>query len=330
MAYHKCFSFLTIAFLFCVQSNLLALDSIESPRTGEVIEGLHSFKRFQVIDSLRRKITYYVSAPTKSTLPLVALVTGSGCVSHFRKKANGSIGGGYQNVLKGVVSGRAHVMVVEKPYVEFLDFNTSPGSAKNCSINFNESHTLENWSQALKASIEDAMALPFVNKSRVLLIGHSEGAISVSMVASMLPEITHVATLSGSGPSQLFDFVAMASSPEEVQHIYKTYEAIQEDPLSSIKFWRGHPFIRWSSFFSFSTIELLEKTRAKLYMVHGENDQAVPVSSFDALVVDLKRKKRPFSFLRIPEANHSLNKPKQSSPEGMRNVFKMISQWFLN
>ena len=47
-----------------------------------------------------------------------------------------------------------------------------------------------------------------MDAARTLVIGHSEGGIVAAYVAAKLPKVTHVASLAGGGPTQLFDFVS--------------------------------------------------------------------------------------------------------------------------
>ena len=282
------------------------------------------FFRFASQDKFGRNITYYRTVALSKKLPLALFIQGSGCTSIFRKKDDGTISGGYQSVLNTLAKGRVNVMVVEKPEVQFLDFNSHPGQAVDCTEKFNEEHTLDRWAEALNATLNEALGADEVDESRVVVIGHSEGAISAAKLASINRKVTHIGFLSGSGPTQLFDFVRQAQSETEVKFIYEQFQKIMQAPNEFKQFVWGHPFNRWASFMTQTSLELLE---ARLFIAHGTKDQAVPIDSFDSLTTDLLRKQRPFEIMRLEGANHSLNTPEQTPPAGMQKVMEHILDW---
>ncbi|HKS26770.1 MAG TPA: alpha/beta hydrolase [Pyrinomonadaceae bacterium] len=103
-------------------------------------------------------------------------------------------------------------MVVEKPGVKYL---SQPSGGCKDSKEFNVEHTLVRWAEAVEASIRAARKLPRLSTDRTLVAGHSEGGLVACRVARDLPQIvTHVATLAGSGLSQLFDLVLLARKGE--------------------------------------------------------------------------------------------------------------------
>jgi len=313
---------------FLVRGAILIILSLSSPiYSMESEASAIPFDKFQIIDKMGRHILYYISNIRQKSLPLALFIHGSGCTSYFKEKPSGRISGGYQNVLLNEVSEKFHVMVVEKFHVRFLDTNQPPGTAENCSEKFNKEHTLTNYADALKAALNDAYKKTKVNSENTLVIGHSEGAIVAAKLASIENKIHKIAILSGSGPSQLFDFILRSKSSKKVEQLYETYSDILENSMSHKKFAWGHPYIRWASFFSHSTIELLKLTGADIYIAHGTQDKAVPVRSFDAMVVELKRTGEQFQYKRIEGANHSLNLPEDKPGQGMRRIFQEIRRW---
>src|SRR5262249_43647371 len=137
---------------------------------------------------------------------------GSGSQSVFRK-AGERVVGGYQNLLAAESKGRVRVLVVEKPGVQYLDRPPHPGSAEKASEELLNEHTLPRWAEANGAALRAAWTLPSVDSSRTLVAGHSEGGIVAACLAAELPRVTHVASLAGGGPTQLFDFVANNARP---------------------------------------------------------------------------------------------------------------------
>lgn len=132
------------------------------------------FGRHSTRDKLDRPITFYLSlaAASKERLPLAVFVQGSGCSSQFMRRGD-RVNGGLQNLLLEAVRGRARVLVVEKPGVNYLDEAQRPGSAEGCSPEFLAEHTLPRWAEAVGAAIRAAQTLPGIDTTKTLVIGHS-------------------------------------------------------------------------------------------------------------------------------------------------------------
>ena len=119
---------------------------------------------------------------------------------------------------------------------------------------------------------------------------------------------------------------------EAVQKLENDYRAIFADPMSATKFFQGHAYRRWSTFFRHPPAGNLLKTRARLYVAHGSEDQSGPIESFDYLVVELIRAGREnVTARRFPNCDHGFRDVTQP-PTGppMRAVFAEIMTWATN
>lgn len=301
-----------------------------------------NFSRFETVDGFGRTVTFYLSdIGGQRRLPIAAFIQGSGCHSLFRLGRDGRIRGSYQNILQGVSEQRVRVLAVEKPGVRFLDDPKQPGVAQGCSQMFLEEHTLDRWAEAVSACLSAARTFTNTRRRKLLVIGHSEGGQIAARVAAINRNVSHVALLSSTGPSQLFDFVAKAGGQSKenrsatnynrgLQNVREIFEAIQADPDSTSKFAWGHPYRRWSSFLSSSTIEEILRTRARVFVAHGVRDKSVPIAAFDMLVAALIRQRRDVVVQRIEGAAHNFSKSSQASPRIMTEVFSDILEWFLS
>ena len=303
------------------------------------------FHRYTTKDALGRTITFYLSArPGKdgaAKLPVVLYVPGSGCQSLFSKQGE-RVAGGYQNLLLQEAKGRARVLAVEKPGVKYLDRPARPGSAQGASEEFLKEHTLPRWAEANIAALRAVWALPDVDHRRTLVIGHSEGGIMAARVAAELPKVTHVASLAGGGPTQLFDFVANSARPragdkpgdaeQRAQEVYDEWTKIQRDPESVARFWMSHPYRRWSSFLKHSVTEEMLRTNARSYAAAGTRDAVIPVTAHDMLVAELRARGRDVTADRVEGADHGFqteDMPKTGPPAGMQALFGRVLEWFL-
>ncbi|CAN5566493.1 hypothetical protein BH10PLA2_BH10PLA2_23630 [soil metagenome] len=301
------------------------------------------FQRYSVVDSLGRTITFYLSKPPKDKaagdLPLVLFIQGSGCQSLFQRFGD-RIGGGVQNLVLTEAKKRARVLVVEKPGVKFLDNPKRPGSAEGASREFLEEHTLPRWVEANLAALRAAWMLPGVDSKHTLVIGHSEGGLVAAAVAAKQSGVTHVASLAGGGPSQLFDLVELRSKPQpnekpeavarRRQAVYQEFARVLNDPDSTTQFWMGHPYRRWSTFLEHSVTEELSKAKAAIYLVQGTADTAVSVTGFDVLVAELRGRGINFTFERIEGADHGFKTPETTAgaSTGMQAVIGRVLTWF--
>jgi pimeloyl-ACP methyl ester carboxylesterase len=302
------------------------------------------FERYTTQDSLGRTITFYLSTAPENMetakLPVVLFIAGSGCQSLFTKHDT-LIAGGYQNVVLQEAKGRARVVAVEKPGVQFLDRAFRPGSAEKASEDFLKEHTLPRWAEANIASLRAVWTLAGIDRSRTAVLGHSEGGIVAARVVAELPAVTHVGILAGGGPTQLFDFISNAAkarakdkagdADRRVSAIFDEWTNIQKDPDSITRFWLGHPYRRWSSFLKTSVRDELVRAKANVYAAHGTADAVIPVAAHDVLVADLRSRGRMITSERVEGADHGFQTPEtpKDSPVGMQALVGRVLEWFL-
>lgn len=298
------------------------------------------YEKFLTRDRFGREITFYLSQAVagRGPLPLVAYIEGSGCGSRFEERGGKIRPAGGHIVVADVFKDRARVLVVEKPGVRYL---SQPVDGCKGAAEFNREHTLERWAEANEAAIRAARRLPLVDKSRALVVGHSEGGLVACRVARDLPEIvTHVSTLAGGGPSQLYDLIALARrgqffeevSPDaeaRVQHVLGRWREIESDPTSVEKFFFGFSYRRWSTFLAASPLEELAAVRAQIYIAQGTADAAVDPTSADALFAQLVSQNRRVTYDRVEGANHSFRIRDKPKTDGWQELFERISKWFL-
>jgi pimeloyl-ACP methyl ester carboxylesterase len=302
------------------------------------------YRRYTTADSLGRSITFYLSTPpdgkAEERLPVALWIQGSGCQSLFNKQKDRT-SDGLQGVLLKEARGRARILAVEKPGVKFQDRPARPGTAEGASEEFLREHTLPRWAEANVAALRAAWTLPGVDPSRTLAIGHSEGGIVAARVATELPEVTHVASLAGGGPTQLFSFAELDARPRpddesgdaarRRQAVYDEWARIRSDPDSITRFWKSHPYRRWSTFLPSSlTMELL-RSKARVYLAHGTDDASTPVTAFDLARAELAVRNRDATAERVEGGDHGFRTeamPK-GAVDGFRSVFGHVLEWWL-
>jgi uncharacterized protein (TIGR03067 family) len=160
-------------------------------------------------------------------------------------------------------------------------------------------------------------------------------------VAAANPLVSHVAVLSGGGPTQLFDLTELAAQAQpadrspgdaqgRAQAVRDGWARVLADPDRADKFWLGHPHRRWSSFLKSSTVEGLLASRAPVFAAHGTLDRSVPVASFEMLRAELICRGRDLVALRLEGLDHRFRKPDDAPGDvsGLRDVFGRVVAWF--
>ena len=279
-------------------------------------------------------IRYVISRPSQR-LPLVLYIQGSGCIPPF-------IGLGTPNRAATIFSWvplaqQAHyaVMAVDKPYQPEGQVQGQQGPALACPKAFNDYFSYDRWLAVLVQAVRHASTLSYVDTRRVLVIGISEGATMAAGLARALPEVTDVALVGGSGPTQLFDFAAniYRADADDTQKLRRLQELdatlgdINTDPASTEKFAWGHTYLRWSSFFAQSSTDNLSHSKARVYLASGMQDDSVPILSTEVMYAQLRAQGRDVTFRRVPAANHSLQAQGQPFPE-VQKEYDSIMQWF--
>ena len=297
------------------------------------------YQRYFTRDRFDRRITFYITTATTSgeKAPLVISILGSGSHSNFIR-VSGRIYDGHVTIRR-VLSGRAHLLFVEKPGVEFLEQPSKNGLAEGSSKEFRREHTLERWAEAVSAAIRAARTLPFVDANRTLVVGHSEGAHVASRLAADDGRVTHVASLAGGGVNLLFGLMESArrgylhedisDEPEErVGYLQAGWKQVQQEPDSTSKLFLGHPHRYWSSFLRSSCLQELLKTKARIYIAHGTEDHADPVTSFDVMHAYLLANGKDVTSHRVGGANHAFGFATEPSRDGLKEEFERVLTWF--
>jgi predicted esterase len=323
-------------FLAVVCGFLLAAGAAAAPTVRE--EPLELGKAAAARYTLQRTgapdVRYVISRPAHKA-PLVLFVQGSGCIPPLVGLGTPNRYSTIFNFIPLAQQGDYAVMVVDKPGQPEAPPQAPPGVATGCPAAFNTAFSYDSWLDTLRAALRHALALPWVDGSRVLVFGVSEGAVMAAGLARAEPAVTHVAMIGGTGTSQLFDFAANAyragDSDDAIQarlaDIDATVDAINADPRSTDKFAWGHTYLRWSTFFAHAPGEDLVQSKAHVWLASGMRDTSVPIVSTEVAYARLRALGRDVTFRRVPRANHGLV-PEGGSMADVQKDYDAIMAWF--
>jgi predicted esterase len=299
------------------------------------------YARYFTRDKFGRRITFYLSGDPSKRLPIVVSVLGSGAYSNFMRE-NGVIYDAHR-AAREAFDAKAHIVIVEKPGIAFLEQhgpNGSPnGTSEGASQEFRRENTLPRWVEAVSAALKAARSLPLADNSECLLIGHSEGALVVAMIAAQNPFVTHVASLSGTGPGILYELMidarkgrlypSLPHDPDtQAAQLLADVAAIRADPSNTDKTMIGHTALYWSSRFPYSAMEELTKTKARIFLAHGTADQSVDISNFDLLYAHLLAQGKEVTAHRYEGADHGYRFASDPKRDGWSEVYRAVRDWF--
>ena len=309
-------------------------DSVSSPTIP--------YTRYFTKDKFDRQITFYIHGDQSKRLPIVVSVLGSGAYSNFIRIGD-EIRDGHR-AAREAFGDRAHVVVVEKPGIEFLEQHgpqgNPSGTEAGASPEFLRENTLDRWAEAVNAALRAARSLPSADRNQTLLIGHSEGATVVALAAAENEFVTHVASLSGNGPSLLFELLQKAregrlypdlpaDSETQLARLFADVAAVNSEPQSITDLVLGHSHLYWSSRWKFSTLEELSRTNARIFLAHGSADRNVSVANFDVLHAQLLASGKDVTPHRFEGADHGYRFDDQPERDGWKEVFEKVREWFL-
>lgn len=299
--------------------------------------GSDRFVKYRLESGKGPPVEYYISKPARPT-PLALYIQGSGCAPAFIEMQPGNHSSTIFSLTTTAHRGEFAVMVVDKPYAA-PRFPKSGGLATDCSRQFNEYFSLENWVRHLDTAFRHALRRPWVVPGRTLVIGNSEGATAAAALAAADDKVTDVALVGGSGPGQFYDFLARSYESHDsdearladIATLEGQLREIGSDPDSGTRFAWGHSFKRWSSFFRASSLENLRRSRARVYLVSGMADESVPILSSEVLYSELAVAGRDVQFRRVPTADHNLVPAGSDFGRSMPQIeaeYVRITDWF--
>lgn len=140
------------------------------------------YTRYLTRDRFGRTITFYIDGDQNQRLPIVVSVSGSGAFSNFIRSGDRILDA--HRVPREVFASRAHILIVEKPGMEFLEQHASHGTAEEASPEFRREHTLDRWAEAVSAAMpspipRDMDLNPSARSNRTAIEGWAPRAIRI-------------------------------------------------------------------------------------------------------------------------------------------------------
>lgn len=186
-----------------------------------------------------------------------------------------------------------------------------------------ESATLQDYADDVQAVVKFLEKRKDIDKERIAVVGHSEGAAVGLLAARRTKRIGALVLVAGPGTTgadlileQQQYFLNRSKLPEqERQEKIALQKKVQEAALTGKGWEEIPPELRkqadspwFASLLAFDPAELMPKVKQPILIVHGELDRQVPVHHADKLAVlaDARKKVSPARVVKLPGLNHLL------------------------
>ncbi|MDE2429522.1 MAG: alpha/beta hydrolase [Burkholderiales bacterium] len=227
------------------------------------------------------------------------VVAGSGCQSMGRFLP------GYFTGLEGE-SGATRIFILHKRFI-------SPASeADHCSDAFVRADHLSQWQSDQHEFIVQQLAQltqQGVHPLRIALLGISEGAELVPLLAREIPAVTHIALLSHSGMAAFDVYAALAARYPHMQKGWlQLQQALANRPADQDAMRiHGRSWRYWAELRDLHPQANLLATCLPVLIAVGDADSLIPPNAPDRLQADLfAAGKHDVSVLHFPDADHGL------------------------
>lgn len=308
-----------------IASLLLVFASINLFSQAKYTPEKLGWKSYQINDKKLGTINYYVSNnKIEETKPLLVYLDGSGNLPLYQIMERG-VGGTVALNIKEL-SKTYHIVVLSKPGIPFID-SVKMGDYGGMRIptykpktdEYDKRLSLEWRAEAASAVINKIEKELPVNKSKIAVIGISEGFSVGAKLAAINKKVTHAALVVGHGLNQFFDFIIQArnealvgkitleQAQKRIDSLYNDFRAIYADKGNITKQWQGHTYLRWSSFCGSLPMDDILKANIPTHIIACANDLNTAVLSTDYLYLESIRQGRTNIDYKVYPYDHFFN-----------------------
>jgi pimeloyl-ACP methyl ester carboxylesterase len=309
------------------------------------------FEIFQIQSKKLGKVEYctFKSTITKKK-PILLFIHGSGNepTFSFQKDINTYAWKGFLEIEK--YKDDFHVICVNKPGIPLFDTVQKDPVNFSTSYPLNEEfrkrYSLEWRAEAASLIINDALKQLNVDRSTILVIGHSQGGQVAPKVAVINKKVTHVVLLNANSLNHLYDFVlqerlfafmkeqSAEQAQKNIDSLFREYAVFFDDPLNTNKTWNGETYYRWASFSDETPLENMLKLKIPIYVIAGGQDiWGSFIMNTDYVQIEfLRHKKKNLTYKVFPNANHFLQDELMENEKLIYKdlkpqIFKEIVEW---
>lgn len=219
----------------------------------------------------------------------------------------------------------AQLLVLHKPHV-----NIAAGMAPDCSAQFIANDTLSAWQghaqSALEAYFAPSSETPAPPALPVLLVGISEGAELLPVLAEHLPALAGVVMVASAGLAPLDVGVLQAQRLRQ----WPAWQALQDAQASdrpNADVVEGRTLGYWRDFWRWQVTAPLMNAPWPLLRVWGDDDVLIPLAAYQRFGAQMASRQAPFCDWRLPGADHSLQTPAPQARDGVQRLWTRLEAW---
>lgn len=288
---------------------------------GIMVSGqTENFSHYTIKD--RKLKTFQIHlASSDSTVkkPLLVYLDGSGNFPIYYKKKSGNYSTSIPLDIKKYAKDY-HIILISKPGIPFKDSLQTSSSGRRF---YPENETYTNlysldWRAGAAAKAIDFIIKKIpVDKSKIVVMGYSEGSQVAPRAAVINKKVTHVVSIVGNAMPQFYDFLtnvrldvsknklSAVEGQKVIDSLYSEFDKILADPLSVKKKWYGETYLKWSSFNKKSPLEnMLELDIPILYIAAGKDNNQPIFGMDDAKLEFIRKRKNNLTYKVYPDSNH--------------------------
>lgn len=280
------------------------------------------WKEFSIQHKELGVVNYYVTSNMiDKKKPILLYLDGSGSYPLYQYSERG-IGSSVPLDYR-TLSADYHLIIISKPGVPFLDTITMDSVTGyplyETPAEYDKKLSLDWRVEAANVVLKDAMKNLQEDKSKIVVLGISEGFQVGAKLITVNKHITHAMLMVGNGLSQFYDFIIQnrldaQSGAQDQEHaqgnidsLYTVFEDIYSSGNSTEKHWYGHTYLRWSSFAQNNPTDNILSTDIPVYIVACSNDRNTSVLGTDYLFLESIRQGKTNITYEVYPYDHSFN-----------------------
>lgn len=314
--------------------------------TASRLQGTPFFKHVLSDEQTGSKLNTYLAPGSSPKSPLLVMVQGSGCDPVFTTNSNGQAQSrAGQDIVTALSGGRYSVLIVDKPHVETSATGTG-GQQDGCSQAFRRDHSLDKWTSALSASIDQIKQEHAGAPDTIRVLGLSEGALVAARLTSVRSDVSHVAFISSFGCHQIDDMLVAArrdwirANPdatgealqngvaEAVAEAEAGFKTVFENPADYDTIIFGQTPQFWSTFGLACPADDLSKSDAGVFVAYGTADEQIAADGIEEIISRRLVAGKTTKAIRIVDGNHVLASPSEAKPfDNLIGVLQSAIDW---
>lgn len=298
---------------------LILLVGLSGTTIGQHEALTKNWETVSLMDSSLGQIAYHMfKHKMDAHKPLIVYLQGSKNFPLYWPNARGSYSTS-TTLDFAAISKDYHIVLISKPDIPFVDSLQITSSGRKyypVTDAYRERYSLDWRVNAADKVIQNVLTKLKVDRSRIIVWGHSEGAQVAPAVAVMNDNVTHVVAMMGNSLNHLYDFILqerVAAMKGHISHekaqanidsLYAEYEKIYSDPASTTQTWYGETYYKWSSFTLQTPLENMLKLDIPILYVAGGKDHQSILNMDYAKLEFLRKGKANLTYKVFPNCDH--------------------------